>query len=94
MRRLLKITLLVAVLTVAFGVPAAVAQTDDDYTPPSVAGISVTRTGSGTDPGSGQLPYTGSGNAPSLALIGLGAIAVGGIVVVAARRRSQVLARA
>ncbi len=92
MRRLLKITLLVAVLTVALGAPAALAQTDDDYTPPPPGGVTVSK----TDPGapSGRLPVTGSDNTPSLVLIGLVAIAVGGIVVVAARRRSQVLARA
>ncbi len=95
MRRVLKITLLVAALTLALGIPAAMAQTDDDYTPPTVGGITATRTD--TDTGtttSGRLPFTGSDNTPSMVLIGLGAIAVGGIVVIATRRRSQVLARA
>jgi LPXTG-motif cell wall-anchored protein len=92
---MLKITLLVAVFLVALGVPAF-AQTqgdDDDYTPPAEVGGTVVTRGQG-DPGTGQLPRTGSNNTPSLVLIGLGAIAVGGVIVVASRRRSQVLTRA
>jgi LPXTG-motif cell wall-anchored protein len=91
MRRLVKITLLVAVFVVALGVPAFAQTTGDDYTP-QVGGSQVTRTGAATAT-KGRLPFTGSDNAPSLALIGLCAIAVGGVLVVAARRRSELLQR-
>jgi LPXTG-motif cell wall-anchored protein len=91
---MLKITLLVAVFLVALGVPAFAQTTNpDDYSPPAEVGGTVVTRGQG-DPGTGQLPRTGSNNTPSLVLIGLGAIAVGGVIVVASRRRSQVLTRA
>lgn len=91
MRRLLKVTLLMAVFLVALGAPA-LAQTDD-YTP-QVGGLVV------TDPVEvggirvGRLPFTGSDNTPSLVLTGLGVIAAGGVIVIATRRRSEVLQRA
>jgi LPXTG-motif cell wall-anchored protein len=89
MRRLLKITLLVGVLTLALSAPA-MAQTDDDYTP-DVGGITATREESGSS--TGRLPFTGSDDAPSLIIVGLGLAAIGAVAVVAARRRSEVVAR-
>ncbi len=89
MRRMLKLTLLVTVFVIALAAPA-LAQATDDYTV-TVGGEVVTRADGGT--GSGQLPFTGSNNTPSLVAIGLAAVVVGGVIVVAARRRSQVLVR-
>lgn len=95
MRRLLTSLLLAtlgAMLLVGIMASTAFAQTTPD--PDSgVAGTSVTRTeGQGT--ATGQLPYTGSDGTPSLVLIGLSAIAVGGVIVVGVRRRQAVLQRA
>ena len=94
MRKMLKIMLLMAVFLVALSVPAFAQTTTnpDDYTPPPSVGGEVVTRGSGT--AAGQLPYTGSNNTPSLVFIGLATIAAGGVIVVAARRRSQVLTRA
>ena len=90
MRRLLKITLLVGVLTLALSAPALAQTDDDDYTP-DVGGITATRdeTGSST----GRLPFTGSDDTPSMVIVGLALAAVGAVAVVATRRRAQVVAR-
>lgn len=98
MRKVLT-SLLLATLGAMFAVglmaSAAFAQEDTPpVTVPDVAGISVTRT-EGTDPGtSGRLPFTGSDNTPSMVLIGLSAVAVGGVLVLGVRRRQAVLQRA
>jgi LPXTG-motif cell wall-anchored protein len=100
MRRVLTSLLLAtlgAMLAVGLMASAAFAQEDTPpVTTPEVGGITVTRT-EGTDPGgtSGRLPFTGSSDdTPSLVLIGLSAIAVGGVIVIGARRRQAVLQRA
>ena len=92
MLRLLRVMLLVAVFLVAFGVPAVAQTTNaDNYTPVSVGGTSAVRVGGAS---AGRLPFTGSNDTPSFALVGIGAIALGAVMVVAAQRRSQVAQRA
>jgi LPXTG-motif cell wall-anchored protein len=101
MRRVLTSLLLAtlgAMLAVGLMASAAFAQEDTPpVTTPEVGGITVTRT-DGVDVGgssTGRLPFTGSSDdTPSLVLIGLSAIAVGGVIVIGARRRQAVLQRA
>ncbi len=80
-----------AVTQVPGGVGGDVVVSPDDYTP-GVAGASVTVTQGAFDPG-GKLPFTGSNDSPSWALLGLALAAIGTVLVLAARRRAQVLQR-
>lgn len=93
MRKLLMTAVAIGVFVVALAAPAG-AQV---YPPPSVGGITAEQPspqpGAPSAGGGGTLPFTGS-DAVSLALIGAGAVAVGAVFVVAARRRQRVLSRA
>jgi LPXTG-motif cell wall-anchored protein len=95
MRKVLT-SLLLATLgaMLAVGIMASTAFAQEDTPDPDVGGISVTRTETGGTT-SGRLPFTGSSdNTPSMVLIGLSAVAVGGVLVVGVRRRQAVLQRA
>ena len=86
---MLTITLLMALFVVALSVPAfAQTAADDDYTPVDPGSGAVSRRAS-----KGRLAYTGSEGTTSLVFIGLAGLAAGVVMVVGARRRSQVLIR-
>jgi LPXTG-motif cell wall-anchored protein len=89
MRRLLLLAGLVGVLVLGVWIAAAGAQ---EYPPTTivVGGTSVTR---GTSGSGSSLPFTGS-NSGTIGLAALCLVAVGLVVVVAARRRKDVLDRA
>jgi hypothetical protein len=73
---------------------AASAQTTGASGPIVVGGQQVARTGSVQVSGSSSLAFTGSSHLLTYVLIGLGLVVVGLLVVVATRRRAQVLQRA
>jgi LPXTG-motif cell wall-anchored protein len=52
-----------------------------------VKGVAVTRA---DDPGARALAFTGSSNTPSYVLVGVAALVLGAVLVIAARRRSRV----
>jgi LPXTG-motif cell wall-anchored protein len=82
------LTLIVLTVGLTLGVFAATAGAQDDYTP-EVGGTVVTEAPSST----GTLPFTGSSNTGSYVLLGLAGIALGGALVIATRRRDEVLHR-
>ena len=88
------ITLSTSALLVVVWASTAWAQTSSDY-PPTPGGGGVERVpGVVSQPSAaaGQLPRTGSSNTPSLILIGITALVVGVVLVLAVRRR-RALAR-
>ena len=88
MRRILALMVLAGVLTIgAFG-SSAFAQ--EDTPEPEVGGTTVVEVGGST---AGQLPFTGSTGTGTYVLVGLVIVALGGVLVVAGRRRDEVLSR-
>jgi LPXTG-motif cell wall-anchored protein len=72
---------------------ASAAWAQGDYPPPIPAGGDAARPpGVVSQPTAGQLPRTGASNTPSLILIGVAALVVGLVLVLAVRRR-RALAR-
>jgi len=78
------VVLSTAALIVAVWASTAVAQTAD-Y-PPTPGGGQVVVPVQAQAPSAGQLPRTGSSNTPSLVLIGIAALVVGLVLVLAVRR--------
>jgi LPXTG-motif cell wall-anchored protein len=75
--------LITAALFVVVWVSTAVAQTDYPLPPPAGPGAAAPAR-------AGQLPRTGGSNTPSLVLIGIAALVVGLVLVLAVRRRRAV----
>jgi len=75
-----------AALIVAVWASTAVAQTADYPPTPAPGGGQVVVPVQAQAPSAGQLPRTGSSNTPSLVLIGIAALVVGLVLVLAVRR--------
>ena len=86
------IALSTSALLVVVWASTAWAQTSSDYPPTPGAGEAARVPGVVSQPSAGQLPRTGSSNTPSLILIGITALVVGVVLVLAVRRR-RALAR-
>ena len=71
---------------------ASTAWAQSDYPPTPGGGGAERVPGVVSQPSAGQLPRTGSSNTPSLILIGVAALVVGVVLVLAVRRR-RALAR-
>jgi LPXTG-motif cell wall-anchored protein len=75
-----------AALLVVVWASAAVAQADYPPTPTAGPGQAVAQPGA-----AGQLPRTGASNTPSLLIVGIAAVVVGLVLVLAVRRRRAAL---
>jgi LPXTG-motif cell wall-anchored protein len=78
--------LITAALFVVVWASTAVAQTDYPLPPPAGPGAAAP----GRAAAAGQLPRTGGSNTPSLVVIGIAALVVGLVLVLAVRRRRAV----
>jgi LPXTG-motif cell wall-anchored protein len=58
--------------------------------PGGIQAIAITRSAAGAAAAAQRLAFTGSSDTPTYVLIGIAAVVIGGVFVVAARRRSQV----
>jgi LPXTG-motif cell wall-anchored protein len=81
------VVLSTAALLVVVWAATAVAQTSDYPPTPGGGQVAVPVQAPAQAPAAGQLPRTGSSNTPSLVLIGIAAVVVGLVLVLAVRRR-------
>ena len=91
MRRFLALMVLAGVLTIGGFASSAFAQ-EEDTPPPEVGGTTVVEV-RGSTTGDPSLPFTGSTDTGTYVLVGLAIAALGGVLVVAGRRRDEVLSR-
>jgi LPXTG-motif cell wall-anchored protein len=89
MRRFFLLMVLAGVLMIGGFASSAFAQ-EEDTPPPEVGGTTVVEVGGST---AGELPFTGSTSTGTYVLVGLAIVALGGVLVVAGRRRDEVLSR-